>query len=122
MESAFLASPEAALKHFEVSEQNGLSSAQVNTARSKYGPNGTSELDSFTDAVIDPSAALREDPPTPLWQLVLEQFKDQLVIILLGSAAVSFVLALFEEGEGWTAFVDPIVVSRSPSPLAAHAH
>ena len=54
--------------------------------------------------------ALAEDPPTPLWQLVLEQFKDQLVIILLGSAAISFVLALFEGGDDWTAFVDPIVV------------
>lgn len=51
-----------------------------------------------------------EDPPTPIWELILEQFKDQLVIILLGSAGVSFVLALFEDGEGWTAFVDPAVV------------
>lgn len=54
--------------------------------------------------------ALAEDPPTPLWELVLEQFKDQLVIILLGSAAVSFLLALFEEGDDWTAFVDPVVI------------
>lgn len=57
--------------------------------------------------------ALPEDPPTPIWELILEQFKDQLVIILLGSAAVSFVLALFEDGDDWTAFVDPAVV-RSP--------
>jgi Ca2+ transporting ATPase len=35
------------------------------------------------------------------------------VLILLGSAAVSFVLALFEDGEGWTAFVDPAVVSHT---------
>lgn len=56
--------------------------------------------------------ALVEDPPTPIWELILEQFKDQLVLILLGSAAVSFFLALFEDGEGWTAFIDPLVVSR----------
>ena len=55
--------------------------------------------------------AIAEEPPTPIWELILEQFKDQLVIILLGSAAISFVLALFEEGGGWTAFVDPAVVS-----------
>jgi magnesium-transporting ATPase (P-type) len=61
-------------------------------------------------------AALPEDPPTPIWQLILEQFKDQLVIILLGSAAVSFVLALFEGGDDWTAFVDPAVVS-CPAPI-----
>lgn len=54
--------------------------------------------------------ALAEEPPTPLWELVLEQFKDQLVLILLGSAAVSFVLALFEDSDDWTVFVDPAVV------------
>lgn len=56
---------------------------------------------------------LSEDPPTPLWELILEQFKDQLVLILLASAVVSFVLALFEDNEGstwWSAFVEPLVI------------
>ena len=51
-----------------------------------------------------------------MWHLILEQFKDQLVIILLGSAAVSFVLALFEDADDWTAFVDPAVVRPSLLP------
>lgn len=62
-------------------------------------------------------AAIPEEPPTPLLELILEQFKDQLVIILLGSAAVSFVLALLEEGGGWSAFVDPAVVRSLPFPI-----
>lgn len=57
------------------------------------------------------AVAIPEEPPTPLWELILEQFKDQLVLILLGSAAVSFVLALLEDEGGWGAFVDPAVVS-----------
>ena len=94
MENAFLLSTAEVLKHFEVTEAAGLSNAQAASSRQKYGSN-----------------SLAEDPPTPVWQLVLEQFKDQLVIILLGSAAISFVLALFEEGDDWTVFVDPVVVS-----------
>ncbi|KAH2163417.1 hypothetical protein KXW33_006655 [Aspergillus fumigatus] len=93
MERSFLHSPAEVLEHFGVSERAGLSQDQVVRSRQKYGPN-----------------ALAEDPPTPLWELVLEQFKDQLVLILLGSAAVSFALALFEEGDDWTAFVDPVVI------------
>ncbi|KAE8152112.1 hypothetical protein BDV25DRAFT_151576 [Aspergillus avenaceus] len=93
MEQSYLRSPAEALEHFGVSEHTGLSQDQVSKLRQKHGPN-----------------ALAEDPPTPLWELVLEQFKDQLVLILLGSAAVSFILALFEEGDDWTAFVDPVVI------------
>ncbi|KAI4288826.1 MAG: hypothetical protein L6R35_001911 [Caloplaca aegaea] len=93
METSYLASPKEALDYFQVSEQNGLSDSQVKKSVERYGRN-----------------ALPEDPPTPLWKLVLEQFKDQLVIILLGSAAISFILALFEDSDDWTAFVDPLVI------------
>ena len=61
------------------------------------------------------SAALPEAASTSLFTLILSQFKDQLVLILLGSAVVSFVLALFEDssepGGSWmTAFVEPLVI------------
>lgn len=65
--------------------------------------------------------AIAEEPPTPVWELILEQFKDQLVIILLASAAISFVLALFEDEGGWTAFVDPAVVGRARGDTVAYA-
>ncbi|KNG87248.1 putative endoplasmic reticulum calcium ATPase [Aspergillus nomiae NRRL 13137] len=93
MEHSYLYSPKEVLEHFSVSEHSGLSQEQALKAREKHGAN-----------------ALAEDPPTPLWELILEQFKDQLVLILLGSAALSFVLALFEDGDDWTAFVDPVVI------------
>ncbi|KAB8230689.1 calcium-transporting ATPase [Aspergillus alliaceus] len=93
MEHSYLHSPAEVLEHFGVLEHSGLSQEQVSKSRLKYGLN-----------------ALAEDPPTPLWELILEQFKDQLVLILLGSAALSFVLALFEDGDDWTAFVDPVVI------------
>ena len=31
-------------------------------------------------------------------------------------------LALFEDGEGWTAFVDPLVVSNSGLPCLGNTH
>jgi Ca2+-transporting ATPase len=49
----------------------------------------------------------------PMWKLVLEQFDDALVKILLLAACVSFLIAYFEEGaesEGLRAYVEPLVI------------
>ncbi|OAA64450.1 endoplasmic reticulum calcium P-type ATPase [Niveomyces insectorum RCEF 264] len=93
MENAFALPVDQVLAQLGVDGASGLTDAQVVQQRQKHGKN-----------------AIPDEPPTPLWELVLEQFKDQLVIILLGSAVVSFVLALFEEEGGWSAFVDPAVI------------
>lgn len=72
----------------------GLSLAEVEKRRAKYGEN-----------------ALEKEPPTPVWKLILDQFDDLLVKILLISAAVSFLLALFEDHEeGFRAFIEPLVI------------
>ncbi|KAG2386652.1 hypothetical protein C9374_002396 [Naegleria lovaniensis] len=47
---------------------------------------------------------------TPLWKLVLKQFDDVLVKILLGSALISFVFACFEEEITWGTFIEPLVI------------
>ncbi|KAH7326486.1 calcium-transporting ATPase [Stachybotrys elegans] len=93
MENAFSQPASGVLAHFSANAATGLNDSQVEDLRKKHGRN-----------------AIPEEPPTPLWELILEQFKDQLVLILLGSAAVSFVLALFEEEGGLGAFVDPLVI------------
>jgi len=82
------------LAAFQVTEARGLSDAQVAKAKAEYGLN---ELD--------------KEEGTPLWKLVLQQFDDLLVKILLGAAVLSFVLAFFEDGEeGLQAFVEPFVI------------
>lgn len=73
----------------------GLTNLMASDKREKYGPN-----------------KLKEEEKESLWELVLEQFDDLLVKILLGAAVLSFVLAFFEEGAdgGIQAFVEPIVI------------
>ncbi|KAM7207668.1 putative calcium P-type ATPase [Naviculisporaceae sp. PSN 640] len=93
MENAFAKSAKEVLDTLGVNPATGLTDAQVASQRAKHGKN-----------------SIPDEPPTPIWELILEQFKDQLVLILLGSAAISFVLALFEEEGGWSAFVDPAVI------------
>nr|VZI14754.1 unnamed protein product [Spirometra erinaceieuropaei] len=94
MESPHARSVDDVLKEFNVSADSGLSEKQVNDLTEKYGPN-----------------ELPTEEAKPLWKLVLEQFDDLLVKILLVAAVISFILALFEEAEdSTTAFVEPFVI------------
>jgi Ca2+-transporting ATPase len=85
------------LKEHKVTLAKGLSAAEVEARQSQWGRN---ELD--------------QEEPTPLWKLVLEQFDDQLVQILLGAALLSTILAFMEESEdgglALEAFVEPAVI------------
>eukprot|EP00276_Gloeochaete_wittrockiana_P002547 CAMPEP_0184671194 /NCGR_PEP_ID=MMETSP0308-20130426/85354_1 /TAXON_ID=38269 /ORGANISM="Gloeochaete witrockiana, Strain SAG 46.84" /LENGTH=1039 /DNA_ID=CAMNT_0027118277 /DNA_START=124 /DNA_END=3243 /DNA_ORIENTATION=- len=94
MENAFNKEVAGVAQHFGVDLRTGYTEAQVLKARQKYGRN--------------------EIPPeegTPFWKLVLKQFEDQLVRILLGAAIISFIFAIFEEGDdSASAFVEPFVI------------
>ncbi|XP_078491542.1 sarcoplasmic/endoplasmic reticulum calcium ATPase 1-like [Ciona intestinalis] len=94
MEDAYCKTSAEVLSYFDVSLTNGLSEDQVKRNRAKYGPN-----------------ELPAEEGKSLWQMVVEQFEDLLVRILLLAAIISFVLALFEDGEETiTAFVEPFVI------------
>lgn len=94
MERPWASSSQDVLAALGVNPREGLSEEEVLARRDLYGPN-----------TIPPSHG------KPLWKLVLEQFEDQLVIILVLAACVSFVLALFEEGESrLQAFFEPLVI------------
>ncbi|XP_035275848.1 sarcoplasmic/endoplasmic reticulum calcium ATPase 2 [Anguilla anguilla] len=94
MDNAHTKTVEEVLGFFCVNESTGLSSEQLRKAREKWGSN-----------------ELPAEEGKSLWELVLEQFEDLLVRILLLAACISFTLAWFEEGEGTiTAFVEPFVI------------
>ncbi|KAI5422080.1 calcium-transporting ATPase, endoplasmic reticulum-type [Lathyrus oleraceus] len=90
-------SVEECLKEYGVKLDKGLSSNEVQRRREKYGWN-----------------ELAKEKGKPLWKLVLEQFDDVLVKILLVAAFVSFLLAYVqgsESGEsGFEAYVEPLVI------------
>ena len=53
--------------------------------------------------------ALPSKPSQPFWKLILKQFDDLLVKILIAAAVISFILGL-ANGEGSYAFVEPGVI------------
>lgn len=89
------------LGHYKVTEDKGLTTAQVEAARKEWGPN-----------------ELTQGEKTPLWKLVLEQFEDPLVITLLGAMMISLGTNLHDyyyphAGEApsfWEGFVEPSVI------------
>ncbi|KAK7933337.1 hypothetical protein WMY93_004233 [Mugilogobius chulae] len=94
MENAHTKSVEEVYSYFCVNESTGLSLEEVKRQKEKWGLN-----------------ELPAEEGKSLWELVLEQFEDLLVRILLLAACISFVLAWFEEGEETiTAFVEPFVI------------
>ncbi|XWS66974.1 hypothetical protein CRYUN_Cryun05aG0246500 [Craigia yunnanensis] len=84
-------------KHYRVNKKWGLSSAEAENQRKTYGYN-----------------ELEKHEGQSIWSLILEQFNDTLVRILLVAAVISFVLAWYEGEEGnemeITAFVEPLVI------------
>jgi len=94
MSSPAQLSVDEVLREQDVSLDKGLDTAAVLTRQKKYGMN-----------------ELEQEERTPLWKLVLEQFDDKLVQILLFAAMLSFALAFFEEDLTWLeAFVEPGVI------------
>ncbi|CAM4667075.1 hypothetical protein PO909_007939 [Leuciscus waleckii] len=94
MENAHTKTVEEVYSFFSVNESTGLGLEQAKRQREKWGPN-----------------ELPAEEGKSLWELVVEQFEDLLVRILLLAACISFVLAWFEEGEETiTAFVEPFVI------------
>ena len=96
--AAWASSAHATAKHHGVNVRVGLSPIDVADRRARYGAN-----------------ELEKEPGKALWALVLEQFDDALVKILLAAAAVSFALAYVENreldaGHSITAYVEPLVI------------
>ncbi|XP_068161225.1 ATPase sarcoplasmic/endoplasmic reticulum Ca2+ transporting 1, like isoform X3 [Antennarius striatus] len=94
MENAHTKGPAECLAYFGVNEQTGLTTDQFKKNLEKHGYN-----------------ELPAEEGKSIWELIVEQFEDLLVRILLLAACISFVLAWFEEGEETvTAFVEPFVI------------
>lgn len=93
MEDAYAKDVGQILDFFGVDMEQGLSDPQVSQYRVKYGRN-----------------ELPPEEGTPFWKLVLKQFDDLLVKILIASAVISFLLAVANGESGFAAFLEPAVI------------
>lgn len=82
---------------YQVSHEFGLSKEEVEKRR---------QIDGYNE--------LEQHEGTSIFKLILDQFNDTLVRILLAAAVISFVLAWYDGDEGGemeiTAFVEPLVI------------
>nr|CCC90639.1 calcium-translocating P-type ATPase [Trypanosoma congolense IL3000] len=83
--------PAAVTGALKVDIKVGLSSTEVEERRHVFGSN-----------------ELPSEPPTPFWKLMLAQFEDTLVRILLLAALVSFLMAVVEKSA--SEFVEPFII------------
>lgn len=91
---AYAKSVEEVLAHFNCDPRTGLTAAQAQQARTRFGLN-----------------EIPQRPGTPFWKLVLKQFEDLLVLILLGAAVVSLILGFLEENASFgSAIIEPSVI------------
>ncbi|KAL7175657.1 hypothetical protein ACSBR2_029285 [Camellia fascicularis] len=93
MEDAYVRSVSEVLEFFAVDPAKGLTDFQVAEHARIYGRN-----------------VLPQEGSTPFWKLVLKQFDDLLVKILIAAAVISFILALINGDTGLTAFLEPSVI------------
>ncbi|KAL6843610.1 hypothetical protein ACP4OV_026672 [Aristida adscensionis] len=93
MEDAYAKSVAEVLAAFGVDRTKGLSDSQVEQHARLYGKN-----------------VLPQEESTPFWKLVLKQFDDLLVKILIAAAVISFLLARMNGETGLSAFLEPSVI------------
>jgi magnesium-transporting ATPase (P-type) len=86
---------EDAAAFYNVEESKGLSEERVKRDLERYGPNGIFKINMFANnrfySINIFFIELPAEEGKPLWKLILEQFDDLLVKILLAAACISFV-------------------------------
>nr|CAB3493366.1 unnamed protein product [Digitaria exilis] len=114
MEDAYAKSVAEVLAAFGVDQTKGLSDSQVEQHARLYGknvlPQEESKLSLEIPSFVSCNIYCLSYPGTPFWKLVLKQFDDLLVKILIAAAVISFLLARMNGETGLSAFLEPSVI------------